>query len=1277
MFLIVRAISLVAAVGLAGLGVWGAPAAHAQGAGYWHTSGAQILDAGNQPVRIAGVNWYGFETTQEVAHGLTTQDYKSILNTVHTLGYNTVRIPFSNQMVETPGTNLNVGYYYNFGPINTDLQGLNSLQVLDKIVAYAGTIGLKIILDNHRSEAGNSAEANGLWYTGSYPESAWLADWQALATRYAGNPTVIGFDLRNEPHNAYAGGSCWDCGSLTNDWHLAAERAGNAVLAINPSLLIFVEGTDAYNNDYYWWGGQLEGVANSPVTLSVANRLVYSAHDYGPNEYGQSWFSGDSQASLNAVWTAHWGYISQQGTAPVWLGEFGTENSDADVAGTASGSQGLWFESLVGYLQAHPSLNWTYWALNGEDTYGLLDADYDPTPVDQLKQLYLTTIQSPLSGGTTPVTPPGAPSLLTATAVSSSQINLAWKASATAGATYTVYFGTTANSIATVLTSGLTSTSYQATSLNPSTSYFFDVVAVASGSSSGTSNSASAMTQAAPVTAAPAGLQATAVSSTQINLAWSASATTGATYSVYSGNSPGAVTSLVASGLGATSYAVSGLSASTTYYFTVTATASATGTSAASNTASATTQAVPLPAAPTNVQATAMSSSQIYVTWTASTTAGATYTVYNGAVQLASGLTGTSYQVTGLSASTSYTFTVTASENGQTSAASNAATAKTQAAPAPSAPSNLTATAVSSSQINLAWTASPTAGVTYSIFSGTTQIASGVSATSYSATGLSASTSYSFTVTAVAGATSAAAGSSPASNPASATTQAATVTAPAAPFGLTASPTSASQINLYWQPSTTANVTYTVYSGTAAGVTGTVVASGLSATTLAVTGLLDDTTYFFSVKAVVSGVASAASNQASATTQTLPSTTPTGLTATAVSATQINLTWNAVPNTGVTYAVFYGTSTGSENTALASGITGTAYQATGLTPGTTYYFIVRSISPGGTSAPSTQASATTQVTGVPVVPVTPTQPTAPTAPTGLTASAASSTQINLAWAPSSTSGVTYNVYTGSSAGSIGTLVVSGQVGTGYAVTGLTPNTTYFYAVTAVNSAGTSPASNAASAITQAPAVPAAPTGVQATATSSTQINVTWTASASASSTAGLTYSVFSGTAPGAETNQVASGLTATYFAATGLTASTTYYYVVKAVSGSGSSSSTSAASNEASASTQAAAGGACHVDYQDQNDWNTGFTGLVAITNTSTTPMTSWTVTWTYGGSQQIYTSWNGTYSQNGQKVSIANASWNGTIAPGATLSGIGWNANYTGTNTNPTAFYVNGVLCK
>ena len=300
--------------------------------------------------------------------------------------------------------------------------GQTALADLDTIVAYAGSIGLRVILDNHRSEAGETNEANGLWYTSAYPQANWIADWQTMATRYSaskftfnGNPTVIGMDLRNEPHLSGTGattGSCWTGDTATNgcptslttqNWPVAAEAAGNAILAINPKLLIFVEGNDCYSGVCGWQGGNLIGVATNPVTLSVANQLVYSAHDYGPNLYQQPWFnSSTTTASLDAVWNKYWGYISANGTAPVWLGEFGTDNTSTDIESTAAGSQGQWFQSLVGYLQNNPAINWTYWALNGEDTYGLLDGSYDATPPSSLKQSLLASIQFPLGGTPSP-----------------------------------------------------------------------------------------------------------------------------------------------------------------------------------------------------------------------------------------------------------------------------------------------------------------------------------------------------------------------------------------------------------------------------------------------------------------------------------------------------------------------------------------------------------------------------------------------------------------------------------------------------------------------------------------------------------------------------------------------------------------------------------------------------------------------------------------------------------------------------------------------------------
>src|SRR5580658_3655972 len=216
------------------------------GAGYWHTSGNQIIDSDGNPVRIAGINWYGFETPDEIAHGLWVQDYRTIIDDIKTLGYNTIRIPFSNQMVETPIVPQNLAFNGNSGPINTPLEGQNALQDLQTIVTYAGEEGLKVILDDHRSEAGESAEENGLWYTSTYTSQDWVDDWVTLAKMFASDPTVVGFDLRNEPHtpagDTYAEGATWGSGNTATDIRLAYEEAGNAILAVDPGALIFCEG---------------------------------------------------------------------------------------------------------------------------------------------------------------------------------------------------------------------------------------------------------------------------------------------------------------------------------------------------------------------------------------------------------------------------------------------------------------------------------------------------------------------------------------------------------------------------------------------------------------------------------------------------------------------------------------------------------------------------------------------------------------------------------------------------------------------------------------------------------------------------------------------------------------------------------------------------------------------------------------------------------------------------------------------------------------------------
>jgi cellulose 1,4-beta-cellobiosidase len=476
------------------------------GAGFWHTSGNQILDANNNPVRIAGINWYGFETTDAVVHGLYSVDYKSIIDHIKALGYNTIRIPYSDQMIAqtTPPSSIN----YSNGQ-NADLAGLSPLQILDKIVAYSGTQGLKIILDHHRSEAGNSAEDNGLWFTAQYPESVFLANWKLLATRYQNNSTVVGYDLHNEPHTGtdgvYANGATWGTGTAT-DWRLAAERAGDAIQAINPQALIMVEGIGQHPDATgklvgTWWGGDLSQAGTYPVQLTVANHLVYSPHDYGPDLFQQTWFnSSTTTASLASVWDQNWGYLSNQGIAPVWVGEFGTTNTDAAVSSTTAGSQGQWFSSLISYLTSKPQMGWTYWAYNGEDSYGLAPNSYAAGVANTAKQTLLATDQFPLgaAGGSTctDTTAPSTPGALTVTGTTSSTATLSWTASSdnVAVTGYDVYRGSS-------LAGTVTGTTFTDTALSPSTAYSYTVKAHdAAGNQSAASAAVTATTAAGTTT---------------------------------------------------------------------------------------------------------------------------------------------------------------------------------------------------------------------------------------------------------------------------------------------------------------------------------------------------------------------------------------------------------------------------------------------------------------------------------------------------------------------------------------------------------------------------------------------------------------------------------------------------------------------------------------------------------------------------------------------------------------------------------------------------------
>jgi len=199
-------------------------------------------------------------------------------------GFNALRLPFSVQLVEE----LDTARPANLGGDNAPLQGLTAGAQLDAVVAAAADRGILVMLDCHHMEAAPSAIPE-LWYVpGEWPEERVVRAWQTIARRYAGAWNVFAADLNNEPH----GRATWGDGNAATDWRAGAERLGAAVLAANPRLLCFVEGTAGgavpiQTPEPCFWGGGLCSAVAAPVRLPVPRRLVLSPHVYGPGVFMQ------------------------------------------------------------------------------------------------------------------------------------------------------------------------------------------------------------------------------------------------------------------------------------------------------------------------------------------------------------------------------------------------------------------------------------------------------------------------------------------------------------------------------------------------------------------------------------------------------------------------------------------------------------------------------------------------------------------------------------------------------------------------------------------------------------------------------------------------------------------------------------------------------------------------------------------------------------------------------------------------------------------------------
>lgn len=361
------------------------------------TRGNQLITGAGENLRLRSINWFGAETDVYVPHGLWARGYKAIIDQIKAMGFNSVRLPFSGDLL-TAGRGVSAGVI-NYD-LNPTLVGKTAFEVLAAIIAYCAEKEIYVILDHHRRTAGSGADGSPV--SDTYPLATWIANWKALAQQFVDNEYVLGADLHNEPYSL-----SWQV------WADYAEQCGNAIHQVAPHWLIFVEGVGSFNGESYWWGGQLAGVAYRPVKLNQANRVVYSPHEYGQSVGQQSWLAYDGEAlpanwpmNLYGVWRSHWGFIVENGIAPVWIGEFGGKfgTNGAGDLGIAPHAEYecQWLYHLELYMNGDfdgdgdidlpagsEGISFCYWAFNPNsgDTGGIVQDDWTTAQAFKLRLL--------------------------------------------------------------------------------------------------------------------------------------------------------------------------------------------------------------------------------------------------------------------------------------------------------------------------------------------------------------------------------------------------------------------------------------------------------------------------------------------------------------------------------------------------------------------------------------------------------------------------------------------------------------------------------------------------------------------------------------------------------------------------------------------------------------------------------------------------------------------------------------------------------------------------
>ncbi|MEU0053438.1 cellulase family glycosylhydrolase [Streptomyces sp. NPDC006309] len=367
------------------------------------TRGRYIVDAHGDRFRLKGANWDGAQgswtgggsaadpadhhagqDSHGIPLGLDRAPLARLLADFHQSGINTVRLPFSNEMIHRTTAVPDSAV-----AANPQLRGRTPLEVYDAVVDALSRDGFAVVLNNHTNTSRwcCGIDGNERWNSGQSTEQ-WADDWVFMARRYASVPRVVGADLYNEVRRDVLDDPNWGLGDA-HDWYAAAQLAADRILTEgDPRLLIVIEGIN-------WTGVPVDGLPHGrPVltpartlshTLVDARKLVYSAHFYGytgPHHSGATGvgethdarYQDLSRAELATALDDEAFFVEESGrhyTAPVWVSEFGIGSGETNPAARA------WFGNLTGYLAEHDA-DFAFWPLvgfAGHDDWALLRYD--------------------------------------------------------------------------------------------------------------------------------------------------------------------------------------------------------------------------------------------------------------------------------------------------------------------------------------------------------------------------------------------------------------------------------------------------------------------------------------------------------------------------------------------------------------------------------------------------------------------------------------------------------------------------------------------------------------------------------------------------------------------------------------------------------------------------------------------------------------------------------------------------------------------------------------